>query len=47
MIFKNFHEKTHYRNDDFQENRENPIYGEFVEIHEFTLVIIFELFHQK
>ena len=26
MIFKNFHENSHYRNGHFQENRENYIY---------------------
>ena len=32
MIFKNFHEKSHYRYGDFQENRENSILGEFLKI---------------
>ena len=39
MVFKNFHENSH-----FQENRVNHVYGEFVKIRKFTLVIISVIF---
>ena len=47
MIFLIFQEKCHYQNGHFQEDRENNIYGEFVKIEEFTLVIIFVIMSQK
>ena len=47
MIFKIFHENSHYRNGHFQENRENHIKGEFVKIRKFTLVIIVMISPQK
>ena len=47
MIYKIFHENSHYRNDRFQENRKNPIYHEFVKVRDFTLVIVFVIFFQK
>ena len=47
MIFEIFHKNSRYRNGQFEENRENHIKGEFVQIREFTLVIIFMIFHQN
>ena len=47
MIFKNFHENSHYRNDHFLENHENYKWVEFAKIGEFSIVIIFEIFIQN
>ena len=47
MIFNIFHKNNHFRNEHFQENSQNLIEGEFVNIREITLVIIFMIFPQK
>ena len=46
MIFWKFHQKSNYRNDQFQENSESQI-TEFVNIREFSPLIIFVIFIKK
>ena len=47
IIYQIFRENSHYRNVHFQEHRENHLYGDFVKIREFTLVISFMFFPQN
>ena len=45
-FFWSFHQKSNYRNDQFQESSESQI-TEFVNIPEFSPVIIFVIFNKK